>query len=265
MFYSSFKKLAKFFLKQANISIYTNVPRRRLIRLINLFKPYDLGYNLIRIGQHNDGGYLVPNILNKSKYCFSPGVGRTSQFEEDLEKIGIKSFIADFSVEKVQNVKTANFVKKYISSYNSKNSLNINDWIRTNTNEDEENFILQMDVDGGELEIIPAISENNLKKFSILVIEFHYFEFIGNEAFYKLLYPLIKKILEFFEVCHIHPNNCSSLFEVSSLKFPSALEVTFLNKKFIKKKEKIEHLPNKLDQKNIINKKDVSLPSYWYD
>jgi len=98
-----------------------------------------------------------------------------------------------------------------------------------------------------------------------LVIEFHYFEFIGNEAFYKLLYPLIKKILEFFEVCHIHPNNCSSLFEVSSIKFPSALEVTFLNKKFIKKKEKIEHLPNKLDEKNIINKKDISLPSYWYD
>jgi len=58
---------------------------------------------------------------------FSPGVGQTSQFEDDLEKIGIKSFIADFSVEKVQNVKTANFVKKYINSYNSKNTLNIND------------------------------------------------------------------------------------------------------------------------------------------
>ena len=33
---------------------------------------------------------------------FSPGVCQTSQFEDDLEKIGIKSFIADFSVEKVQ-------------------------------------------------------------------------------------------------------------------------------------------------------------------
>ena len=59
---------------------------------------YDYGYNLIRIGSNSDGGYLVPNILDNISYCFSPGVGKLTKFEDHLLKYKIKSFLADGQV-----------------------------------------------------------------------------------------------------------------------------------------------------------------------
>ncbi len=265
MFIQFIKKIVKRLLKILNISIFSNYPKKRLLKLIELLKPHDLGYDLIRIGQANDAGYLIPNILDKIKYCFSPGVGQNTNFEQELENRGIKSFLADYSVEKVENLKISSFIKKNIHSYNSENTLSINDWISKNTNENEEDFLLQMDVDGSEFEILSSISEKNLKRFSILVIEFHYFEIIAHEAFYKIFIQLIKKIRTYFEVSHLHPNNACPLIEVSGVKFPSGLEVTFLNKKFVKDKKKIKYLPHKLDTKCIPHKKDIFLPSYWYN
>ena len=60
---------------------------------------YDVGYPLIRIGSKKDGGYLVPKILNKIKYCFSPGVGQSFAFEKNLKNYNIHSFLADNTVE----------------------------------------------------------------------------------------------------------------------------------------------------------------------
>ncbi|WP_415299567.1 FkbM family methyltransferase [Candidatus Pelagibacter sp. Uisw_134_02] len=259
------KIIIKKILKKFNISIFTNIPKRRLLKFIELLKPHDLGYDLIRIGDGNEAGYLVPNILDKIKYCFSPGVGQSSQFESDLEKRGIKSYLADFSVDKVENLKISSFLKKNINSYNSKNTICINDWIEQNSSEYEENFLLEMDVDGSEFEILSSITEKNLKRFGILVIEFHYFELIAHEAFFKIYFPLIEKIRDSFEVSHLHPNNACPLIEASGVEFPSGLEVTFLNKKFVKEKKKIKSLPHKLDKKCIIGKDDIFLPSYWYN
>ena len=50
---------------------------------IDLIKVNDLGHDLIRVGSTNDGGYLIPNILNEIDYCFSPGIGNKFEFEKD--------------------------------------------------------------------------------------------------------------------------------------------------------------------------------------
>ena len=83
-----------------NHGIFPSINHSKLIRLINLLKPNDLGYDLIRIGPNGDGGYLVPDVLNKIKICFSPGVGDIHGFENDLLDRGIKVFMADGTVEK---------------------------------------------------------------------------------------------------------------------------------------------------------------------
>ena len=65
------------------------------------FRSNYISCDLIRIGGEGDGGYLIPNVFDKISYCFSPGVDYTANFEKELsEKFGIKSFMADASVEK---------------------------------------------------------------------------------------------------------------------------------------------------------------------
>lgn len=261
-------EILNFVLKYWNVSAFRNQNPKNVLETIKLFHPVKTEYELIRIGDINDGGYLLPNILDQVNFCLSAGVGKTSLFEEQLEKKNIISFLSDFSVDKpVNNLKTSIFQKKFINSYNSDITLNINYWIESlkkNNNLVISNSILKIDTEGAEYEILSGINENYLESFKILIIEFHNLEFLGNEVMMQLINSIKKKLLKYFLPVHIHPNNSSKLHDVSHLKVPSALEVTYLNKKLIRNFKPIDQLPSKLDNKNISKKKDINLPKYWY-
>ncbi len=249
-----------------NAKSYRQIESKKINDLIKLFKPFDVGIDLIRIGSKNDGGYLVPNIIKNVKYCFSPGVGKSSNFEKDLEKFNIKSFVADNTVSKTP-IKLSNFDfdKKNIHSYNFKNKININTWIYSKIKKEKlKKSIFQIDIEGHEHELIFSISEELLSKIKIMIIEFHGLELMGNEFYNNILKSTLEKLNLYFTPVHIHPNNSSDIHSIGKIKVPSALEVTFLNKKFCKKKNKIKKLPHYLDRKNIIKRKDIYLKDYWY-
>lgn len=262
-------KFVKYIIKQLlyyqNISFFRNVSKEKLHDLIKLFHPSDLGYDLIRIGENSDGGYLVPNCIDDIKNCFSIGVDNKTSFENDLFKKGINSFLADYSQDDLKVPKKFNFEKKNIKSFNSEKSLNINDWIESKRKIiDKDNLIFQIDAEGYEYEIINCIFDSNLNQVKILVIEFHDLEYAGNRTIYQIIESTMSKILKKFDVCHIHANNWKDTVLVNKYEFPSNLEVTFLNKKFTKYKKKIKNLPHTLDFKNVADKPDVNLKTYWY-
>tara|TARA_B100000965_G_C19540738_1_gene735464 strand:- start:454 stop:1251 length:798 start_codon:yes stop_codon:yes gene_type:complete len=262
---SYFKKVIKLFLRVNNISYFKNISNDKLLSLIKLFHPHDLGYDLIRIGDNSDGGYLVPNCLDGIKNCFSIGVDNKTSFENDLFKKGINSFLADYSQDVLKIPNKFNFEKKNIKSFNSEKSLNINEWIENKRRIiSNENLIFQIDAEGFEYEIISSILDSNLDQIKILIIEFHDLDYSGNRTLYQIIDSAMSKILKKFDVCHIHANNWKDTVLVNKYEFPSNLEVTFLNKKFSKYKKKIKNLPHLLDFKNVINKPDVNLKTYWY-
>ena len=51
---------------------------------------------------------------------------------------------------------------------------------------------------------------------------------------------------------------------VDDLVIPNVLEVTFLNKKYVQRKNQIIDLPNSLDKKNVEKKKDIKLSYHWF-
>ena len=134
-------------------------------------------------------------------------------------------------------------------------------WIN---NSENHNKLLQMDIEGYEYEAINSISESNLRKIKIMVIEFHHFEQILTKMGYLLVKNVFQKILKYFEVAHIHPNNCCGTYKIKEMVIPSTLEITFLNKELTLKKEKIESIQNELDFKNIEHKPDIFLDKNWY-
>ena len=84
------REIVKSLMNKNNISFYKNINNEKLIKLIKLFRPHNLGYNLIRIGDEKDGGYLIPDCLEDIKFCFSIGVDDKFSFEENLFKKGVK-------------------------------------------------------------------------------------------------------------------------------------------------------------------------------
>ena len=45
-----------------------------------------------------------------------------------------------------------------------------------------------MDIEGSEYEVINSISNSNLEKIKIMVIEFHHLQLLTNEVFLKILF-----------------------------------------------------------------------------
>ena len=121
-----------------------------------------------------------------------------------------------------------------------------------------------MDVEGSEYEIINSISETNLKRFKIMVIEFHHFEQIITKLGYAMVSGVINKINKYFDVSHIHPNNCCGTHKIRDITIPSTLEITFLNKKNSKCKKKISKIPHELDYKNVNKNPEIILSDSWY-
>ena len=81
------KKIIKKILLRFNIHINYISSRDDILRFIDLFKiKIPKNIELIRAGSNNDGGYVVPDILDEIKYCYSAGVGKNISFEKFLLK-----------------------------------------------------------------------------------------------------------------------------------------------------------------------------------
>ena len=245
--------------------IDSTVKRDEITKLISLMRIQDLGYNLIRVGADNDGGYLIPDILDQIDTCFSPGVGKIHEFENQLNKKKINLYLADGTIDQSDiRIEKFNFLKKNLSSKNEENETTLQSWIDDNYQNNNNNLILQMDIEGSEYEVINSTSKKYLELFKVLVIEFHFIEKLYNRLSYNIFLSSIKKILKSFHIAHIHPNNCQGYFKVCGENLPTAIEVTFLRKDLCLKNKNIEKLPHDLDQKNIKALPDVYLSKNWY-
>tara|TARA_A100001388_G_C28732360_1_gene482157 strand:- start:450 stop:1229 length:780 start_codon:yes stop_codon:yes gene_type:complete len=232
-------------------------------KFINKIKIYDTGHDLIRLGNQKDGGYLIPNIIENIHLCFSAGVGEDITFEQELKKKNIKCFLADGTVEAPNGF---NFLKKNINIYNDKYNIDINTWLNSNfENLNDLNTILKLDVEGSEIGIIYNIDEKILSKVNILIVEFHDFLYLGNHFSNRIYNEVFNKILKYFTICHIHPNNFGSTKYINNINMPSLLEFTFINNVLLKTKNKTQKIiPHPLDRKNNPLKKDITLPNCFY-
>ena len=235
-----------------------------LIDLIRILRPISTEYNLIRVGGPNDGGYLIPDDLEGIKYCFSPGVSTVADFELQLSKLGINSYLADYSVENPPvMVENFTFLKKYLGSVNNERYIRLEEWIKT-VDKIDENMILQMDIEGFEYEVLADTPREILNRFRIIVIEFHNLDKLFDNFSSQIIKQAFNKLLQDFYVVHIHPNNCCRVRKYKRIKIPELLEFTFIRKDRVRTFEYVKNLPNGLDKKNVLTLKDIKLDKIWY-
>lgn len=231
---------------------------------IKCLRPYKTNVELIRIGDEKDGGYLLPNDLLDIEACFSPGVGRKSTFEKSLAQQGIKGFLADRSVDSIPDFHdNLFFLKKYVGCYNSEDFITLDKWIETSVLNKKSDLILQMDIEGAEYEVLSSVSEENLERCRIIVIEFHFLHKLWNKRFFDFVNPVIKKILKTHTCVHIHPNNISETSKHLGIEIPPLLEITFLRNDRIAQKDYELNFPHELDRDNT-PKPHMALPECWY-
>ena len=261
------KIICKILLKQ-NIFTSKKISDFKVQQILKLIKPQKINIEHVRIGSNNDGGYIVPNDFEDIKFCFSPGVGQILSFEKDLAKKNIKSFLADYSVNiKFDNESLLNFEKKFLGPTTHNNYISLKDWMMTKINyEKETELILQMDIEGDEYEVLHSVEVETLKKFRIILIEFHNLHYLFEDFHHNKMVKIFNKLCEFFICTHIHPNNdVDFIFNSKTISIPPVMEFTFLRKDRAKILNDNPVIPNKLDQPNNPNKKNITLPKCWLD
>jgi hypothetical protein len=245
-----------------NVSIQTS--DKDVLALIRKLRPVDCGVNLIRVGADGDGGYLIPDDLEGIEYCFSPGVSTTSEFENHLADRHIKSFLADYSVDG-PTITRSEFVfdKKFVGSFDDESHFTLASWKDKYLNDFAGDLILQMDIEGHEYEVILSTPDDLLDQFRIIVIEFHNLEKLFDPAVFKIYASCFAKLMKYFHVVHIHPNNIDDVLRKRDIEIPRILEFTFRNKKRGPQVMRRVVFPHPLDRDNIPDRHLV-LPKCWY-
>ncbi len=211
----------------------------------------------------------MPDDLQGVSANFSPGVGWTVAFDEELAtRYAIKSFLADYSVEppSVSN-ESFDFEKKFLGIVNNDRYMRLEDWIEKKTGGGgglhSEEFILQMDIEGAEFGVLIDTPSAVLRRFRIMIIEFHAMERMFAKHTLGILDGILDKVLRDFCVVHIHPiNHCSSV-KVGNVEIPRVIEVTFYRRdRAVFDNAKLS-FPHRLDRPSMPEHPDVFLPAIW--
>lgn len=261
IFYKITKPIAHFF----HLSIRYRLPEKTVQGLIDKLHPRKSGHKLRRIGPNADGGYLVPDVLEGIKYCFSPGVDIESRFELELAEIGMQVFMADYSIEKPK-IEHSNFhfLKKFLGSWDQEEFISLDTWVKESLPEgDNSDLILQMDIEGFEYECLFSISSQLLKRFRIIIIEFHGLDRLFDGAFYNQALRAFDKLLVNHTVVHNHPNNIFKPHKVKGIDLPVYSEFTFLRNDYVKDEGFVSTFPHPLDR-DCTDKESYILPEMWY-
>lgn len=257
-------------IQNAALAVGLTVTRRAsvadVLDLIKKLRPVDCGCELIRVGGDADGGYLIPDDLEGVHYCFSPGVGSQATFEIDVASRGIRSFLADYSVD-CAPVQGDSFIfdKKNLGSADTENSFTLDSWMNKYLPYTENSLLLQMDIEGFEYEVICSTPPEVLNRFRIMVIEFHYLDrFFDDFVRTAVFRPCFEKLLARFHIAHIHPNNCCGSVRSNGLEIPKIMEFTFYNKHSAGSVRPRRDFPHSLDRENVPSKGPLRLPSIWH-
>lgn len=265
MFFGIPWKLASAYARYAQAQLKPLSYRQAIANFLNQVRPVGTDTPLIRIGGDGDGGYLVPDDLEGIAACFSPGVGAVSTFEADMARRGIRTFLADYSVDgPAEHHPLFKFEKKYLGIVNDATHMTLDSWVE-NEGPFHGDLVLQMDIEGGEYDVLVDASNSVLARFRMMVIEFHRLDVqVADPASLAWLRRVFLKLSKHFEVVHIHPNNVVPPVMMRGLAIPPYVEFTFLRRDRVRNKVPAASYPHPLDRPNVPERPDVALPECWY-
>lgn len=246
------------------MTIDKRTPPSDLMKFIGRLHPVETELPLIRLGCDADGGYLVPDDLDEISACFSPGVDNRATFEQDLLDRGIRCHLADATVDKNPiDDERCTFRNQFVGVINDETYVTMDRWI-AETEPNAGDLLLQMDIEGDEISVLLNVSDANLTRFRVMVIEFHALMQLANRHCLRAHSHVLDRLLQHFHVVHVHPNNYGGQVRVGGIDIPRVIEVTLLRKDRATTITPADRFPHPLDQPNLPSIPDIILPPPWW-
>jgi len=215
-----------------------------------------------RFGVNRDGGYVLGE-LNQTYDCYiSAGVSDEESFSRDfINKYNMtveNSYAFDGTVDgyPYNYTEKINFTKKNIGGINNDTLTNLSFLI-----EKYNNIFLKMDIEGGEYPWLLSLTEDQLRSFRQIVLEFHGITNDGWGTTYTEKLKCFEKLSKTHYIIHAHGNNYAPILN----RIPDVIELTFVNKSCFNSIPQLNttRLPiNGLDFQNTLSRNEIDLNFY---
>lgn len=246
----------------------SRVAKSPAAEFVSRFRDQYVSTELIRVGPNGDGGYLMPDVAALLDATFSPGVGESALFEADLwARANIPSFLADATVETPHNLPpNALFRPFVIGASPDPNFVTLSEWVNSSVPESHNNLLLQMDIEGGEYNVLAYEDSNFLRRFAVIIVEFHAMRQVGDAISCGVVGGIFEKLYRDFAIVHAHPNNCCRDLRINGVRVPDVLEVTFLRRDLLSgfASPNPIRLPHPLDFPNVSWRSAPALSEAWW-
>jgi hypothetical protein len=209
----------------------------------NVLTVYQSPYPKLRLGKVYDGGYIIANVPGiKYQLLLAGGIQNDISFEEDfIKRYGSRCLVFDGTIDKLPKEDTkVEFINKNIGSENTDKVTNLHELIDTNND-----IFVKMDIEGGEIPWLKSLRNDQLNKFSQIVMEFH-------RPFSNKEVEVFDKLNKNHVLVHFHGNNCCGTRKHKDVEIPNIFECTYLHKKFFISVPTLNtvSIPGPLDMKN---------------
>jgi len=239
--------------------------RRRILSLARRLSPmHAKTIAKARFGRLGDGGYVMGEFLPYGAIAISCGVGGDVSWDIAVAEHGIPVFQYDYSVDctPVEHP-LCRFFKLEISATPSLQKKTLGE-ILDEHGGSTSNHILKIDIEGGEWSVFEQIEFSVLRRFSQIVVEFHDFQNVCDEKWYKSAQASLDKLTENFHVIHVHGANTGRLAVLANVPFPNVLEVTWLRKDLSDFEPSEESFPTPLDAPTDPEYEDIFLGRFMF-
>ena len=220
------------------------------------FRPFDVvGLNKKRYGRDEDGGYVIIDDPLGAAHIIGYGVDKDVSFENELTKSwGLKAHIFDHTISETPVTNdSVTYIKEGIGAKDEAPLFTLETHVKRYV-PDGCNFVLKMDVEGAEWEVLKTA---DLSRVTQLIVEFHELQDDHSDV--------IKKINEQFYLVHIHGNNCHNqpwMYINRVRAMPRYLECTYVRKDLVTVVPSTQKFPGPLDRKCRLDVPELEL-DFW--
>lgn len=204
--------------------------RAEVLMTMARFRPLDCGLPMLRIGPAGDGGYVLPDDLHEIAAMFSPGVDATIGFDLEIARRGIPCFLADGTVGRPAGLlDNMRFDPMMIGEGPPDRFMSMARWVDQYA-PGSGDLILQIDIEGAEYDVLPAMPAELLKRFRIISLEMHALDRMLLTEDRPKLARLLDVLQTHHAICSIQPNTVAPPVEVCGRLVPPLLELALLRK-----------------------------------
>ncbi|MCJ2140348.1 FkbM family methyltransferase [Methylobacterium sp. E-066] len=233
---------------------YNPETRQRIISILRMLEPHHIeGINKVRLGQMNDGGYVMADDFDGITTAYSLGINNDVSWDLDIAHRGIDLFQYDHTISGLPlNHQRFNWKPFGIAAQTSLDGRikTLQEIILENGHESSGNMLLKCDIEGYEWEVFANLDVSFIRLFRQIVIEVHAFQELRRSDFAEIARQAISNLTAYHKVVHVHANNYGPWAVLGGVPLPTVLEFTLVHCDRGVMKPSYEHFPTKLDMPN---------------